>query len=102
MWLPSLIPILLFILIYIRCWQAHWAKIELPQEYPPNADNCPLLKPGEHSPYYEEQLESMRARIRNKYPVDEFNAVRRSLDPENVLSNTLIEELFADTKSKYK
>ena len=58
---------------------AHWAKIELP---PPDAVDARL------------RLTKMRRRLRERFPVAEFNAARRALDPKGVLSNAVIRSLF--------
>lgn len=66
----------------IRCSnKVHWAKIELP----PN-----------DSPRYEERLHEMQERIRASFPVGEYNQWRRVMDPNSILSNDLIDRLFAD------
>ncbi len=58
--------------------QAHWAKIELP-----NADSN-----------YESNINKMRTRIASKYPVSLFNEYRFALDPNSILSNRMVDELF--------
>jgi L-galactono-1,4-lactone dehydrogenase len=55
--------------------QEHWAKID------PAA-----LDPA--------RLDRSRARIRRRFPVEEFNAARARLDPKGVLSNGLIKGLM--------
>lgn len=52
----------------------HWAKIEVPQN--------------------EADRDLLRENVRKKYPVDEFNALRKVLDPNHVMTNKIIEELF--------
>ncbi|EGD82570.1 galactonolactone dehydrogenase [Salpingoeca rosetta] len=52
----------------------HWAKLEVPTD------------PAE--------LRELRARMRERFPVDRFNHFRRRLDPRGVLSNTFIAKLF--------
>jgi len=52
----------------------HWAKVELPDS--------------------SEKLEDLRRRLRERFPVDAFNAARRKLDPKNILSNDLIDGIF--------
>jgi len=54
----------------------HWAKIDL----------------NFHSG--EERLAAMRQSYRQRFDVDGFNKVRRSLDPKNILGNTLTDEVF--------
>ena len=41
-----------------------------------------------------EDLERIRRRVAKRYPVEQFNAARRKLDPKNILSNDLIDALF--------
>eukprot|EP00602_Paraphysomonas_sp_CaronLab_P012566 CAMPEP_0185040534 /NCGR_PEP_ID=MMETSP1103-20130426/38737_1 /TAXON_ID=36769 /ORGANISM="Paraphysomonas bandaiensis, Strain Caron Lab Isolate" /LENGTH=443 /DNA_ID=CAMNT_0027579889 /DNA_START=210 /DNA_END=1541 /DNA_ORIENTATION=+ len=60
--------------------QVHWAKIELPRS-------------GDRQ---ENELATLQSTIRRKYPVDEFNAARKALDPRGILSNNFIESLFND------
>ena len=76
--------------------QAHWAKIELP-ERALGASTSGNRSPGDHGGgiQSDDELSSLRSRLRRKYPVDSFNEYRRVLDPENVLSNQLIDELFS-------
>ncbi len=50
----------------------HWAKIEVP--------------------YLDKQ--AARERIAGRYPVDNFNAARRELDPKNILANDIIDTLM--------
>jgi hypothetical protein len=69
----------------VYVYQVHWAKIELP---PPD------------SPRYEERLSAMRERIRGSFPVEEFNQWRRVMDPNSILSNDLVDKLFADCKQE--
>lgn len=52
----------------------HWAKIEVP-------DN-------------EEELAWMHERIHKRFPVDMYNRARMELDPNQILSNDLLEKLF--------
>ena len=56
--------------------RTHWAKIELPDDV--------------------RRLDKMRTKIREHYPVKEFNAVAcgRYLDPYGVFSNALVTGLF--------
>ena len=50
----------------------HWAKIEVPHL----------------------DLEAARRRMRDRYPVEDFNSWRRELDPKNILANDIIDKLF--------
>ena len=57
--------------------QTHWAKIELP--------------------YYETErhrIFAMRKSLRRCFPIDEFNGWRKKLDPNNILANEIIDQLF--------
>jgi L-galactono-1,4-lactone dehydrogenase len=56
--------------------QVHWAKLELP------------------SNLSESDLHALKHRIRNKFPIDNFNSYRKALDPSNILSNKLIDTLI--------
>ena len=53
----------------------HWAKIEV-------VDLTP------------EDKSLVRKRLAERYPVTNFNAARRRLDPKNILSNHIIDDLF--------
>ena len=53
----------------------HWAKIEMPGD--------------------ETELSNLRKRMHDKYPLEEFNLVRRLLDPKCILSNRLIEAILS-------
>lgn len=53
----------------------HWAKIEPPQE--------------------KGELAKMQQRLKCRYPVVQFNMLREIFDPKRVLSNTMIDKLFA-------
>lgn len=57
--------------------QIHWAKIEVPE--------------GESNV---SRLLEMKERIHQKYPVKEYQELRRALDPEGVLANSIVEKLF--------
>ena len=60
---------------------AHWAKLELPnKDLPPVEQN--------------KQLQTMRKRLREKFPIAEFNQARGLLDPRHILSNQMITDLF--------
>ena len=50
----------------------HWAKIEVPHL----------------------DLDIARRRMQQRYPVDNFNALRRELDPKNILANDIVDKLF--------
>eukprot|EP00611_Tribonema_gayanum_P025442 TRINITY_DN5785_c0_g1_i1.p1 TRINITY_DN5785_c0_g1~~TRINITY_DN5785_c0_g1_i1.p1 ORF type:complete len:585 (+),score=155.44 TRINITY_DN5785_c0_g1_i1:226-1755(+) len=52
----------------------HWAKIEKPDT--------------------PEEAAALQARLRRHYPVNEFNAARRKLDPQNIMANDHIDALF--------
>jgi len=52
----------------------HWAKIEVPGDV--------------------EGREAFQNRLKARYPVAEFNAARRLLDPHNVMANSIIDALF--------
>ena len=52
----------------------HWAKIELPES--------------------ESELATMRARLAERYPLDELNALKKRFDPRGVLGNTLVDTLL--------
>ena len=52
----------------------HWAKIEIPES--------------------EEELERMRARLRERFPLEELYSAKRRLDPKGVLGNELIDTLL--------
>ena len=54
----------------------------------------PVTPPTHRTP--EEKLEDLRNRLAAKYPVKEFNAYRSALDPQNILSNTLIDSLITE------
>jgi L-galactono-1,4-lactone dehydrogenase len=58
--------------------QIHWAKIELPSESKGSAA----------------RLDELRQGIRRRYPVRKFQEIRKALDPEGILANSLIERLF--------
>ncbi|CAB4286503.1 unnamed protein product [Prunus armeniaca] len=52
----------------------HWAKIEVPKD--------------------KEELASLQARLRKRFPVDAYNKARKELDPSRILSNNKLEKLF--------
>mmetsp|Transcript_97535 Transcript_97535/g.278922 ORF Transcript_97535/g.278922 Transcript_97535/m.278922 type:complete len:385 (+) Transcript_97535:150-1304(+) len=57
--------------------QEHWAKIEVPSK----SKDC-------------EALDSIQRRLKSRFPVETFNALRRQLDPNNVLANPHIDQLM--------
>jgi L-galactono-1,4-lactone dehydrogenase len=59
--------------------QIHWAKIELPSQ----VDESSTAR-----------LDELRKGIRRRYPVGKFQEMRKALDPEGILANSLIEKLF--------
>ena len=52
----------------------HWAKIELPDS--------------------ESELATMRARLAERFPLDELHALKKRFDPRGVLGNTLVDTLL--------
>jgi FAD/FMN-containing dehydrogenase len=62
--------------------KAHWAKIEIPD----STDDK-----------YEPALKRLRNRLKASFPIEEFNQYRLALDPDNVLSNNIIEKLFQES-----
>jgi L-galactono-1,4-lactone dehydrogenase len=63
--------------------QVHWAKLEVPRTADGSID--------------EMKLDHIREHLRTSFPMDDFNAYRKKMDPENVLSNNFIDFLFADS-----
>ena len=59
----------------------HWAKIELPGLV--NGDICESHNAA--------KLKELKLRLQNRYDMNKFKAARASLDPGNVLSNTLLD-----------
>ncbi len=57
----------------------HWAKIQKPKDKLETAD--------------------VQERIRNQYPIADFNAARCMLDPKNILTNQHLEILFSPPSS---
>lgn len=57
----------------------HWAKIEVPKS--------------------KEELASLQARLRKRFPVDAYNKARMELDPNRILSNRMLEKLFASPET---
>ncbi|KAJ0976159.1 hypothetical protein J5N97_018124 [Dioscorea zingiberensis] len=52
----------------------HWAKIEVPKD--------------------KDELAILQARLRKRFPVDDYNKARQELDPNRILSNRVLEKLF--------
>jgi L-galactono-1,4-lactone dehydrogenase len=63
----------------------HWAKIEVP-----------YLKKGDGSNAVVDvaTVKAMKARLAKRYPLEEFNAARKRLDPKNILGNDLVDTLL--------
>ena len=59
----------------------HWAKIELPDLV--NGYICVSHNAA--------KLKELKLRLKNRYDISKFKAARASLDPDNVLSNTLLD-----------
>jgi len=59
----------------------HWAKIEVPH-----------LQDGRNRD--ERTVAAMKARLGKRYPLEEFNAARKRLDPKNILGNDLVDSLL--------
>nr|AOW42610.1 L-galactono-1,4-lactone dehydrogenase [Solanum melongena] len=57
----------------------HWAKIEVPKD--------------------KEELASLQARLKKKFPVDAYNQARKELDPNLILSNNMLEKLFPSSEA---
>ncbi|KAG5555826.1 hypothetical protein RHGRI_006466 [Rhododendron griersonianum] len=45
-------------------------------------------------PKDKEELATLRARLRKRFPVDAYNKARSELDPHRILSNNMLEKLF--------
>lgn len=45
-------------------------------------------------PKDKEELAALQTRLRKRFPVDAYNKARRELDPNRILSNTMLEKLF--------
>jgi L-galactono-1,4-lactone dehydrogenase len=56
---------------YNATW--HWAKIEPPED--------------------PKRLAAMRAALASRFPLEQFNAQRARLDPDNILGNKLLDQL---------
>ncbi|KAK7278936.1 hypothetical protein RJT34_23976 [Clitoria ternatea] len=57
----------------------HWAKIEVPKD--------------------KEELVDLQARLRKRFPVDEYNKARKELDPNRIVSNNMLEKLFPQSET---
>ncbi|XP_022966248.1 L-galactono-1,4-lactone dehydrogenase, mitochondrial [Cucurbita maxima] len=55
----------------------HWAKIEVPKD--------------------KDELAALQARLRKRFPVDEYNKARQELDPNKILSSNKLEKLFVSS-----
>ncbi|KAK4533236.1 hypothetical protein CCYA_CCYA16G4118 [Cyanidiococcus yangmingshanensis] len=62
----------------------HWAKIEVPDS---------LYMEPEHAARYEEFV---LKRVRDKFPLGEFQRVHNKLDPNRIMTNSLIDKLLLD------
>ena len=62
----------------------HWAKIELPGLVRGNLSNSE----------YVDKLKQLKESLQGRYDVKRFNSARTELDPDHVLSNTLLETIF--------
>ncbi|KAJ4970718.1 hypothetical protein NE237_003817 [Protea cynaroides] len=77
----------------------HWAKIEVPKDKEEFAAQLKKRFPHEAVPKDKEELAALQARLRKRFPVDEYNKVRRELDPNKILSNAKLEKLFPLSES---
>ena len=59
----------------------HWAKIELPD----------LVNGDMRISHNAAKLKELKLWLQNRYDMNKFKAARASLDPDNVLSNTLLD-----------
>ncbi|CAA7388563.1 unnamed protein product [Spirodela intermedia] len=57
----------------------HWAKIEVPKD--------------------KEELSTLQARLRKRFPVDAYNKARRELDPHGILSSGMLDKLFPQVET---
>lgn len=86
---------------------AHWAKIEIPVCASSTASDV-TPQAGDNSWYnifagqkavaplsFEDKMDTLRFRLASRYPIKEFNAYRSALDPHNILSNRLVDELIS-------
>jgi L-galactono-1,4-lactone dehydrogenase len=62
----------------------HWAKIELP---------------AKGSDDYDKKIIQLREIVAKRYPISQFNQFRQALDPNNILSNNVVDALISDFKS---
>jgi hypothetical protein len=42
-----------------------------------------------------ERLGRLRERMKERYPIEQFNTFRRGADPKGILSNKLVDTLFS-------
>jgi len=66
----------------------HWAKIELPDLV--NGD-MRIVNGDICESHNAAKLKELKLRLQNRYDMNKFKAARASLDPDNVLSNTLLD-----------
>ncbi|KAK4538322.1 hypothetical protein CDCA_CDCA17G4347 [Cyanidium caldarium] len=66
----------------------HWAKIEVPR------------RNGQSVDVVEQQTERMRRRIRERYPVAEFQRLHAELDPKHIMTNELVEVLLLQDRER--
>lgn len=88
---------------------AHWAKIEIPVCAAASSTASDVTpQAGDNSWYdffagqkavaplsFEDKMDTLRFRLASRYPIKEFNAYRSALDPHNILSNRLVDELIS-------
>lgn len=86
---------------------AHWAKIEIPVSATATSmDDTPNTNEKTWYGYFsgqnasspsppEDEVDILRFSLASKYPINEFNAYRSALDPHNILSNRLVDELIS-------
>ena len=90
---------------------AHWAKIEIPSPdtlipTPPDDSWFSFVTGSKREiPVLESDsltgnLHRLRSRLAARYPLKEFNAYRHAMDPHNILSNKLIDELISETDAE--
>ena len=48
-------------------------------------------------PKDKDELAALQARLRKRFPVDEYNKARRELDPNKILSSNKLEKLFVSS-----
>lgn len=64
----------------------HWGKIDLPDGGTEGLRDEDAIK----------EVSFLQKTVRDRFPVQEFNRYRKELDPNNVLSNDLIDTLFSE------